>query len=93
MDPKPDPVRRNPGRMDGRRWKGSTFICSGSVDGGQTTQDIAEDWNGNSNIDDDWDDREATERPRESETAILLCDIARPAKPKGGGLFRKTFFE
>lgn len=77
--PKPDPVRRNPGRMDGLRWNGSSFICSSSIDA-RTTYDIIDDCDIG-----EWDvDLEEQEEKLSNATfSVSLLDIARPAKPRG----------
>jgi hypothetical protein len=76
---KPDPVRRNPGRMDGLRWNGSSFICSSSIDA-RTTYDIIDDCDIG-----EWDvDLEEQEEKLSNATfSVSLLDIARPAKPRG----------
>ncbi|KAF8233664.1 hypothetical protein L208DRAFT_1395398 [Tricholoma matsutake] len=72
-------VRRNPGRMDGRTWQGSTFICSRRID---------------CDYDDMECDAEYDERPSTPDFGVSLgdrdpmvihslLDIARPAKQRG----------
>jgi len=73
-------VRRNPGRMDGMRWNGDSFICVANVDGDNAPQ-----------LEDEvlQDARHAlagAERtPANKRPAVLasLLDIAKPAKAKG----------
>jgi len=85
---KPDPVRRNPGRMDGVRWAGSSFICPTSVEGDLTTSDNITGFYDNDYLslqDDIWDQAqaEASGYRREDKMSVQLWDIARPAKVKG----------
>lgn len=75
------PLRRNPGRMDGTRWNGSSFICSPSIDA-QTTYDLVDECDlGESDV--DWALEGQEEKLPEAMLAISLFDMARPAKPKG----------
>ena len=57
--------------MDSVLWKGSNFICSNSVDGGRTTQDVTDSWHADSESNSDWDGREVTP-PRKSDMTISL---------------------
>lgn len=80
--PKPTGIiRRNPGRMDGVRWNGSSFICAANVDEDvsfvSSRPHIYED------EDEEEEDTGTTEPQRETRISISLFDIARPAKPKG----------
>lgn len=81
--PKPGPARRNPGRMDGVKWNGSSFICNGSVDGGMTTYDVVDDWDVDFDFESDYDLDVGTTKARCDRMTVLMSDIARLAKPRG----------
>lgn len=66
-------VRRNPGRMDGSRWNGRTFICSREVDDGMSHFES----------EDHLDDEGYHEWAPEGRLVVSLLDIARPAKLRG----------
>ena len=70
-------IRRNPGRMDGVSWNGSSFICAQKVDDGSPPRE--------EDVDDhatDFDDT-TVEQTTDDRMVVSLLDIARPAKPKG----------
>ncbi|KAJ7183950.1 hypothetical protein C8R46DRAFT_1344600 [Mycena filopes] len=67
-------IRRNPGRMDGVRWNGDSFVSPPAVDGDAGAWD-----------DDEREPSAATdERRAPTEPMVVsLLDIARPAKRRG----------
>lgn len=74
-------IRRNPGRMDGVRWRGRSFVCPENVDGSSGHGDdvyyynLETDWGGES---------EYILSPNTNQRLVIsLLDIARPAKTKG----------
>jgi len=70
-------IRRNPGRMDGVSWNGSSFICAQKVDDGTPPRE--------EDVDDhatDFDDT-TREQTTDNRMVVSLLDIARPVKPKG----------
>jgi hypothetical protein len=75
-------TRRNPGRMDGVTWQGSTFICSRRIDG--PTPDFDD-----KGYDAEYNDRSRTPDFRVSPSRRgvpmihSLLDIALPAKQRG----------
>jgi hypothetical protein len=71
-------ARRNPGRMDGSSWNGSTFICSRRIDGPPFNDLSAEA----SDYEDD-SDSHMTGFGLAPAMINSLLDIARPAKRKG----------
>jgi hypothetical protein len=75
--------RRNPGRMDGVKWNGSTFICVPKVDGfDQGSSDEGED--------DYVDDYDFAPSHQNRPLTVSILDIAQPAKPKGKFIFRNN---
>ena len=75
VDLSPGSGRRNPGRMDGWQWRGSTFIPPQKVDNGEFRVDEADD----ATLVDD----EGAYAPHPKDRVVCLMDIARPAKRKG----------
>ncbi|KAL1664587.1 hypothetical protein GGF50DRAFT_54460 [Schizophyllum commune] len=74
VDLSPGSARRNPGRMDGWQWRGSTFIPPQKVDNGEFRVDEADD----ATLVDD----EGAYAPHPKDRVVCLMDIARPAKRK-----------
>jgi hypothetical protein len=73
-------VRRNPGRMDGVTWNGSSFICNKSVDGETTLSEAINDSDFDSefNSDDyDWDNNEYfAQESRHTRAVGCVLDMA-----------------
>ncbi|TRM63261.1 hypothetical protein BD626DRAFT_496083 [Schizophyllum amplum] len=76
--------RRNPGRMDGFQWRGSTFIPPQRVDNGDFSADCSTDVAAERDANLGGEGAE----PRQAHV-VCLMDLARPAKRK----VRKTQFE
>lgn len=73
-------VRRNPGRMDGVRWNGRSFICARKVDGeGALAAGPHEEADERA----DTPCEAAWERRGGGALLASLLDIAKPAKTKG----------
>ena len=66
--------RRNPGRMDGVKWNGDSFVCAVRVDG--------DDGDSDSEYKYEWDEDVVVEE-KEKRVEISLMDIAKPMKAKG----------
>ncbi|KAJ7260569.1 hypothetical protein C8J57DRAFT_1337558 [Mycena rebaudengoi] len=73
-------IRRNPGRMDGFRWNGDSFVCAEQVDDGlaPSRADIEESV-----------DTPGERVVGEGRMVVSLLDIARPAKARRRGAAKK----
>ncbi|CAK5284807.1 unnamed protein product [Mycena citricolor] len=78
----PDAGRRNPGRMDGMRWNGDSFVSPPQVDGEEVSSDLEDD--GASEWAAGVADGKRAEGSLPQPMVVSLLDIARPAKPRGG---------
>ncbi|KAK1223534.1 hypothetical protein PQX77_013582 [Marasmius sp. AFHP31] len=77
---KPGVGRRNPGRMDGVKWNGDSFVCATRVDGDDHDSD-SERYS-DSGYDSELDVQDE-KRPVRETFEISLLDIAKPMKAKG----------
>ncbi|KAJ8093736.1 hypothetical protein PM082_009596 [Marasmius tenuissimus] len=77
---KPGIGRRNPGRMDGVKWNGDSFVCATHVDGDDHDSDSERYSDSGYDSESDVQDER---RPDSKTYEISLMDIAKPMKVKG----------
>ncbi|KAG7100213.1 hypothetical protein E1B28_001988 [Marasmius oreades] len=77
-------VRRNPGRMDGVRWNGDSFVCPLHVDSDLSVFGGSED-ELECEYDDsyEFDNKRSEEKMKTVSETVCLMDIAKPMKVKG----------
>jgi hypothetical protein len=79
-------TRRNPGRMDGVQWNGSSFVCVSNVDGNEArSTSIVNDHDApvQASYEDIVSHIDVSDSTSRGAMVVSLMDIARPAKVKG----------